>query len=230
MGYFCIFAVYKEEITMKRLTVPYVPELGSLDFDAVHTVLEEQGARIPIEEINWPSQFGYRPLTTVCVGRTDERLYLLFQVHGNCLRAVHTKDNQPVHEDSCVEFFVKGVDSDDYINFEFNCIGTCKAARHHKTRENAVDFTPEQLATIERWSSLGNRAFNELSGLFYWSVCVSIPFRLMDVTPGQLPPVLMGNFYKCADATEQPHYVSWSPIRSERPDFHRPECFGELRL
>jgi hypothetical protein len=222
--------VYKEEFTMKRLSIPHVPELGSLTIDAVHTVLEEQGARIPIETINWPDLFGYRPLTTVSIARTDDRLFVLFQVHGNCLRAVNTKDNQPVHEDSCVEFFVKQVDSEDYFNFEFNCIGTCKAARHHKDRANAVTFTPDQLATIERWSSLGQRAFNELSGLFNWDVCVSIPFTLIDVQPDQLPPVLLGNFYKCADATEQPHYVSWNPIRTERPDFHRPEFFGELRL
>ena len=61
---------------MKRLSIPHVPELGSLTIDAVHTVLEEQGARIPIETINWPDLFGYRPLTTVSIARTDDRLFV----------------------------------------------------------------------------------------------------------------------------------------------------------
>ncbi|MBO7233161.1 MAG: hypothetical protein J6V16_08435, partial [Bacteroidales bacterium] len=26
----------------------------------------------------------------------------------------------------------------------------------------------------------------------------------------------------------QPHYLSWQPINTEKPDFHRPEFFGTL--
>lgn len=214
---------------MKRLSIPFIQELGSLSIGEAHVLLDERGARIPIEQVNWPT-FSYRPLTTACLGRSLDSIFILFQVHGNCLRAVHTRDNEPVHQDSCVEFFVKRVDSDDYFNFEFNCIGTCKAARHHGCREQAVDLEPEALSRIERWTSLGRRAFNEMSGMFSWELCVRIPFDLFDVDSTALPPILMGNFYKCADATEQPHYVSWSPIRTEHPDFHRPEYFGELRL
>ena len=32
------------------------------------------------------------------------------------------------------------------------------------------------------------------------------------------------------DKTAHPHYLSWSPIGTEKPDFHRPEFFGELVL
>jgi hypothetical protein len=215
---------------MKHLSIPFIPELNLLSVGESVNILDEQGTRIPIEILNWPDKFSYRPLTTVCLARSDSALFLLFQVHGNCLRAVNTKDNQPVNEDSCVEFFVKQFDSDYYYNFEFNCIGICKAAKHYKSRENAENLDPEQLKQIGRWSSLGSRAFNEMSGLFNWDLCVSIPFHLMGVTPGNLPQKLMGNFYKCADETEQPHYVSWSPIQTEKPDFHRPEFFGELWL
>ena len=37
-----------------------------------------------------------------------------------------------------------------------------------------------------------------------------------------------GNFYKCGDETEFPHYGMWSEAVSDTPDFHRPECFGRL--
>ena len=37
-----------------------------------------------------------------------------------------------------------------------------------------------------------------------------------------------GNFYKCGDGLKVPHYVTWAPIATEKPDYHRPEFFGEL--
>ncbi|MDP4277132.1 MAG: carbohydrate-binding family 9-like protein [Bacteroidota bacterium] len=215
---------------MKSLSIPYLKELTTLSCAEAFPILDEHGAKIPVETLNWPDKFNYRPLTTVCIAHSNKAIFLLYQVHGNCLRAVNTKDNQPVFEDSCVEFFVKKPDSDYYYNFEFNCIGICKAAKHFKSRESVVDFSASQLKQIDRWSSLGNRAFNEMSGIFAWDLCVSIPFSLIDVILNQLPLKLMGNFYKCADATEQPHYVSWNPIKTDKPDFHRPEFFGELVL
>lgn len=36
------------------------------------------------------------------------------------------------------------------------------------------------------------------------------------------------NFYKCGDNTSKPHYLSWNPIGTESPDFHRPDFFGNL--
>ena len=215
---------------MKSLSIPYLPDLESVGLEQAAEYIDECGTRFSVETLNWPQQYGYRPLTTVCAAHSKTDLYLLYQVHGNCLRAVNTKDNENVHEDSCVEFFVKIPESDDYFNFEFNCSGVCKAARHFKTRENFVYLAPDQMAEIERWSSIGKRAFNELSGLFSWELCVRIPFHLMDMDPDNMPAKILGNFYKCADATEQPHYVSWNPIQTERPDFHRPECFGAIYL
>ena len=39
---------------------------------------------------------------------------------------------------------------------------------------------------------------------------------------------MKGNFYKCGDHLQKPHFLSWNPIHVDRPDFHRPEFFGEL--
>ena len=41
---------------------------------------------------------------------------------------------------------------------------------------------------------------------------------------------LRGNFYKCGDATVQPHYLAWNPVTSAVPAFHRPEDFGVIEL
>lgn len=215
---------------MKQLYIPTLTGLGELSMDHCARILEESAARASIESVNWPDRFPYRPLTSVYIAYSDAALHVLFRVHGNSLRACHTTDLSPVHEDSCVEFFVKLPESETYYNFEFNCIGTCKAARHQGCQEQATDFSLSELKTIHRWSSLGHRAFKELTGLFTWDLCVRIPLSLLEVDPDNLPCKLMGNFYKCADKTDQPHYVSWSPVRTEKPDFHQPAYFGELLL
>ncbi len=44
------------------------------------------------------------------------------------------------------------------------------------------------------------------------------------------PVELMGNFYKCADRTSSPHFLSWAPISTPEPDFHRPEFFSKIIL
>jgi hypothetical protein len=215
---------------MKTLSIPFLPDVKGLSPEEVALILDDFGTRFSIEYLNWPDQFSYKPITFVSAGHSKADLYLLFQVHGNCLRAVCTKDNQSVHEDSCVEFFVKAPEEDTYFNFEFNCTGVCKAARHFGNREDFVYLSPSEMLEIERWSSIGKRAFNEINGLFSWELAVKIPFRLMGINPEYLPFKLLGNFYKCADLTSQPHYVSWNPIETEKPDFHRPEYFGELLL
>ena len=40
---------------------------------------------------------------------------------------------------------------------------------------------------------------------------------------------MRGNFYKC-DESVHPHFGVWNPVATPQPDFHRPECFGILRL
>lgn len=213
---------------MKQLIVPFLSQLNEMTAEESCKILEDYGRKFSIETVNWPELFNYKPITTASIARSRDCIHLMFQVHGNCLRAVHTNDNETVHQDSCVEFFVKDPESRYYFNFEFNCIGTCKAARHFETRENAENLEPEKLKRIDRWSSIGKRAFNELNGLFSWELCVVIPFDLFDIDVKTFNGKLEGNFYKCADATNQPHYVTWAPVKTEKPDFHQPGYFGEI--
>jgi hypothetical protein len=39
-----------------------------------------------------------------------------------------------------------------------------------------------------------------------------------------------GNFYKCGDHLKVPHFLSWNPIKTEKPDFHLPAFFGKMRF
>lgn len=132
-------------------------------------------------------------------------------------------------EDSCVEFFVSPTCDSHYWNFEFNCIGTANAS-HRYERPKPTRLTPEELARIRRFPSCGTRPFCELEGLFTWNLLVVIPLDLINVRFDGQPIEMKGNFYKCASATSAPHYLSWNPIISPTPDFHRPSDFGSIIL
>jgi hypothetical protein len=41
---------------------------------------------------------------------------------------------------------------------------------------------------------------------------------------------IKANFYKCGDELQTPHFLSWNPIKIEKPDFHRPDFFGTLEF
>jgi len=91
-------------------------------------------------------------------------------------------------------------------------------------------MTDEELATVRRLASCGTRPFNEIEGLFSWNLTVAIPLDLIGVEYKGEPIELFGNFYKCADLTADPHFLSWAPINTPEPDFHRPECFQSIIL
>ena len=169
------------------------------------------------------------------VTNDHERLYLHFRVKGEQLRAVTTEDQGPVWEDSCVEFFcqvpgeVPG--EREYCNFETNCIGAMVGSRRKGRAEEVVPFGADEMSRIERRCSFPREAFEEKDGMYEWEVELKIPLDLIfrERRP-VFPQVLKVNFYKCADKTKNPHYVSWQPIGLPKPDFHCPQFFGEIVL
>lgn len=211
------------------LTIPYIPELENLSQEEIIHKLDNCGERRNIDCLNWKEQFPYKPLSTVAVAHSGKNIYIDFFVRCNYLRAVNFENNSPVHQDSCVEFFVSPNGETPYYNFEFNCIGTahtaCRMSRHDGT-----PFTDEQLDRIKRYPSCGTRPFEELEGMFSWNLLVVIPLDLMGVEYTGKPIEMKGNFYKCADLTSDPHFLSWAPIDTKEPDFHRPEFFGNITL
>lgn len=213
---------------MKKLKVPYLTALDVLDLSSVGFLLENKAQREYIDVINW-EEYPYKPIVAFDIARTDANLYIRFFVKGNSLKAIYETDGSPVYTDSCVEFFMKTIEDHNYMNFEFNCIGTCDASRR-QSRDIKRSLSPDEYASIRRYSSLEHRAFEEQKGVYTWELVISIPFQLMGLDPNHLPEKILGNFYKCGDDTEFPHFVSWSPIDLPQPNFHCPEFFGEIYL
>lgn len=213
---------------MKKLEIPLIEALNEAWIESAGDLLEDSGYKSVIETLNWPDLYAYKPITYFFIGRSSNAVFLKFSVNGTMLKAVYTEDHSPVHEDSCVEFFCMPEDAEKYTNFEFNCIGTCSASSRKGRNEDVVPFSKEEMATIERYASMGKKPFKEMEGMFEWELTVKIPMKLMNLDPDNLPDMIRGNIYKCADDTDSIHFVSWAPIHTENPDFHRPEYFGEL--
>ena len=209
---------------MNTINVPFV----NLDNQTLDTALELGGARFDVACVNWPETFPYAPLCSGRVARTKDALVVDFRVSGLDLRAQNMEDNGRQWEDSCVEVFIKDPEKADYYNFEINALGKVLAC-YGPVREGRTRRPQEQMKKILRFAHLEGGPLDK-EGVQTWRVGVIIPFELIGVDPGNLPHSIRANFYKCGDKTAHPHYLSWSPIDTPKPDFHRPEFFGELLL
>ena len=132
---------------MKSIKIPYLKTLDVLDLTSIGFLMEDKAHRESIDTVNW-DEYPYKPIVTFDIARGDKDLYIRYFVKGNSLRAVHAADDSPVHQDSCVEFFMQVPGEKSYINFEFNCIGTCDAARR-LSRNEKTSLTDEEYAIID---------------------------------------------------------------------------------
>lgn len=214
---------------LSPLHIPYIPRLDDLSMEEIITVLDDNGVRRTVDCLNWKDQYPYRPLTAVNIAHSGKYIYIDFFVRCNYLRAVNYENNSHVHQDSCVEFFVEPTGELPYYNFEFNCIGTIHAACR-TDRNNGTLLSDEQLDKVKRFASCGTRPFNELEGMFSWNLLVAIPLDIIGLKYNGSPIEMRGNFYKCADNTAAPHFLSYAPISTPEPDFHRPEFFAPIIL
>ncbi|HZG57939.1 carbohydrate-binding family 9-like protein [Paenibacillus sp.] len=188
---------------------------------------------IRVEHYLWEKEgAGYRPEVDVRLYYNAEKLFLRFRTYEANPLARYTRENDPVYEDSCVECFLQPLplEDDRYLNFEWNAHGAMLLGLGEGRKRERLTGLTKQLGIAAR---LGLRD-PEDPGRTYWELACGIPFALIRTYFPAFRPVagaeLRGNFYKCGDATDVPHYGAWRPVRSEAPDFHRAEDFGTIRL
>ncbi len=178
----------------------------------------------------WKDEYPYTPDVIFRVAWSVEEIFIQFVVKEEHIRAIYTQDaGSSPYKDSCVEFFMIPPASDSYYNLEMNCIGfgtfACGPDRLHRTR-----FGADILSKIRRLSSLGNEGFDTKSGCYEWKISIAIPLELYGIkNHNQLKnKEVRANFYKCGDELPHKHYLSWSAILKDKPDFHTPYFFGTL--
>lgn len=211
----------------KRIKIPYIADLEKMDLSSLDLAMESAGTKVPVTENNWPKDAPYSPDCNAVIARSDSHMAVLFHVRGLDLRGTTMEDNGPTFQDSCCEFFLTDPYDGTYYNFEINCIGTINAAKR-TSRINKDKLDAYTLSRIIRLHSVEREVIEKSDSIESWTVAMLIPYDIIGINPNYPPVSLRGNFYKCGDKTAHPHYMSWNPIQTSKPDFHRPEYFGEL--
>jgi len=192
--------------------------------------LDEMGEGHSVETVNW-EKFPYKPEVKFNIAWGDREIYIKYYVRETNVKAEKTICNEMVCEDSCVEFFVSPSDDGIYYNLECNPIGTVLMGSGHG-RHDGVRADARIISGIRRLTTMGAEPFAEISGDIRWSVTLAIPLETFfqhEITDLR-GKSFRANFYKCGDKLSNPHYVTWNPIVTEKPDYHRPEYFGRLKF
>ena len=194
-----------------------IPKLNQVVASAINipAVLSAAGiSYTSISNVNWPNEFPYKPKVEFAAAHTGDALLLHYRVEEQSVRAVAEKDHEHIWEDACVEFFVMPVEADElYYNIECNCTGKLIVAVG-EGRDGRKPAPAEVMRKIDRWASLGTEPFDVRNEPTKFESFEGL--------------VAKGNVYKCGDNLPVPHFISWSPIKTENPDFHRPEFFGQM--
>ena len=213
---------------MKELIVKRVNTADTASWDEVSKSLETAQWNA-VDTLNW-SEYDYRPQVQFRMLYGDTAFLLQYKVEEQSVRAVATADNGEVWKDSCVEFFMSPDNDGNYYNFEFNCAGTCLLFYGARGAREAVP--PAVISQIRRQPSLGRHPFGERKGQVEWDLSLVIPYTCLIKHPefSAVGKIVRANFYKCGDDLTVPHFLSWNPIKTEKPDFHRPEFFGTVKF
>jgi len=169
---------------------------------------------------------GYCPKIEFSACYSDKGFHVHFTAHEKNPKAVAIKHFEPVHLDSCVEWFVNfdPKHTNRYFNFETNANGVLNAS-FRKDRSDSIHLTQEDAESL----GIKTEIFDE-----FWTVDYVVPFEFIKKyipdyefeTGTKLP----ANVYKCGDETEFPHYGCWCMVNREKPDFHVPAYFGTMTI
>jgi len=202
--------------------------LPSLTADSNFADVDERLDKLTPQSLNnllW-SNNGYKPEVRFKIGHSGQCIYLRYDVSEDDMRATHNATNDLVFEDTCVEFFISIGNDRRYYNIEFNCFGTCFMG--YARDKNDIDLIPPQV--IGKIKSQTKIRRVEENFKYNWQLTLIIPTEVFIHHPGINLNGLncRANFYKCGDKLNKPHFLSWSNIESEQPNFHQPDFFGQL--
>lgn len=205
-----------------RALIPFLGGLSELfragNPQAVEDILWSSGLILSIDQVNWPDFADPEVRVAASLAHDKDMLALSFRVREPEIRAETTQDQGPVYEDSCVEFFVSA--GQGYWNFELNPLGSC-LLYYGPSRETRTPLGPMELSRLIRLPRIID-AEN-------WRLSLGIPKETFG-SAFREENSWSCNLYKCGDRLLRPHYLSWAPIQSRNPDFHRPECFRNIEF
>lgn len=177
-----------------------------------------------IDVYNWGCEYQPKAYARMCYIKNQGFAIKLSCEEKNPL-ATYTEQNCMVCQDSCLEVFINfKPDAEDkgYLNFEANANGSL-LVEYGKTGEGRTKITDMGLCNPE---ITPYKKDNE------WGYTLFISLDLIQKVYGNYDfngkSVLKGNFFKCGDKTDKPHYGSYTKIDFEYPSFHRPQFFADM--
>jgi hypothetical protein len=186
-----------------------------------------------------PESTDHHPTVQVRLLHDGTNIFGMFRVEDRYVRSVRTRFQDPVCNDSCVEFFFRPHTGTAYFNFEFNAGGTflCAYIRDWTRIGKAgfADYTmlgPEAERMVKVHHSLPATVEPEIAGPTVWTLQFALPVSLLENYAGDIGKLdgrsWTANFYKCGDETSHPHWLSWAPVSAL--NFHLPDCFQPIQF
>lgn len=185
---------------------------------------------LTIDEYPWYKE-GLKQKTRVQIGVSSDTIYIHAKAEDKHIRARARNLMDPVHEDSCFEFFVTPWDqrSTSYFNIEMNCMGVLYMAYHDgSSGEDVKTFiSKDQAKAISIESSL--KDVKDIKLEKGWELKIKLPISLLEEMSGKdiKKDVWYGNFYRCGGEVDD-QYAAWSPLEFEKPNYHLPMQFGKF--
>ena len=204
------------------LHAPFLQEITlSSPAEKVSQLLNQQTKHI-LAYAPWP-KFNYKPEVSFTLAHGKDVIFLKFFIREEAIRAIHLNPNDPVYEDSCVEFFIGFNNEPDYYNFEFNFAGTCLLG-YGSDRDRKL-HPAHHIKKIRHHSLIRNPE----DELIYWEITLVIPAEVLiyhHIT--DLSKISSRvNFFKCGDGLPRAHYLCWNNIESRELNFHQSKFFGQ---
>jgi len=189
----------------------------------------------PVDITNYMGAIpGFKPEAQAKMMYDDANLYVIFHVKDRYVRCITKEINGPVWEDGAVEFFFAPDPKAPliYFNLETNCGGTPLMHYNLVPRKESKELSPDDIRNIEIAHTMPQITDPEMKDPITWTLEYRIPLTMLEkygkiTRPGK-GVGWKANFYKIAENSSNPHYITWSVIEIEKPDFHRPEFFGKL--
>ena len=175
-----------------------------------------------LDEFPWDEN-GYKPDVRARAGWNEKGLHVLMYANEPVIRAQETRTGGDVFLDSCMEWFLMP-DADKPLYF--NCEVSPRPAVHlgigvERHGRTVYDELPEGMNVVSSRHEGG-----------WWAVSYTVPADFLREVFGLTLASgleMRGNFYKCGDGTDMPHYGMFKGYFDvEQPDYHRPERFARF--
>jgi len=237
-----LVAIFTIALIQAQNSAPYTPEV----YEVVKTKKpikidsnwdKKQWKKVkPVTITNYMGDIpAFKPEVQAKMVYDKDNLYVIFRVKDKYVKSITDRNNGPVYKDSAVEFFFcSDVENPRlYFNIETNCGGF--VLFHHNNpidRSQNKRLTDEDIAQLEIAHSMPAIVDPEITDEVIWTIEYKVPFDLLrkysPITTPAKGVEWRANFYKIAEITSNPHYITWSKIDLPRPNFHVPEAFGRL--